>query len=97
VLSLESHSRINKKRILDGGRDEDGQPVAVQVDYSDWWETERQLEESSSTPKSAADMTDEEFKALAEEVSGHWTGGDGLEYQRRIRAKWGQRGEPAKE
>lgn len=79
-----------KKRIV---TNEDGQPVAVQVDYSDWLEIERQLEESSSTPKSAADMTDEEFKAFAEEVSGHWTGGDGLEYQRRIRAEWDQRWE----
>jgi hypothetical protein len=79
-----------KKRIV---TDEDGQPVAVQVDYADWLEIERQLEESSSTPKSAADMTDEEFKTLAEDVSGHWKGGDGLEYQRRIRAGWAQRWE----
>ena len=61
-----------KKRIV---TNEDGQPVAVQVDYTDWLKIERQLEESSSTPKSAADMTDEEFKAFAEKVSGHWKGG----------------------
>jgi hypothetical protein len=74
-----------KKRLV---TDEDGKPVAVQVDYADGLEIERQLEKASPTPKSAADMTDEEFQELAEEVSGHWQGGDGLEYQRRIRAEW---------
>jgi hypothetical protein len=83
-----------KKRIV---TNEDGQPVAVQVDYTDWLEIERQLEESSSTPKSAADMTDEEFMAFAEEVSDHWKGGDGLEYQRRIRTEWDQRSEASDE
>jgi hypothetical protein len=84
---------VNKRIVTD----EDGQPVAVQVDYADWLEIERQLEESSSAPKSAADMTDEEFKAFAEEVSGHWKGGDGLEYQRRLRAEWDQRLEASDE
>lgn len=79
-----------KKRIV---TDEDGQPVAVQVDYADWLEIERQLEESSSTLKSAADMTEEEFQAFTEEISGHWEGEGGLEYQRRIRAEWDQRWE----
>jgi hypothetical protein len=30
-------------------------------------------------------MTDEEVMALAEEVSGHWQGGDGLDDPRRLR------------
>jgi len=83
-----------KKHIV---TDENGQPVAVQIDYADWLEIERQLEESSSPPKSAADMTDEEFEALAEDVSGHWKGGDGFEYQQRIRTEWDQRGEASDE
>jgi hypothetical protein len=36
-------------------------------------------------PESAADMTDEEFQKLAEEVSGHWKGGYGLDDPRRLR------------
>ena len=30
-------------------------------------------------------------RALADAASEHWTGGDGLEYQRRIRSEWDDR------
>lgn len=69
----------------------------MQVDYADWLEIERRLKESSSSPNSAADMTDGEFEALAEGVAGHWKAGDGLEYQQRIRAEWDRRWEESDE
>jgi len=42
-------------------------------------------------------MTEEEFQAFTDDLSGHWDGGDGLEYQRRIRAEWDQRWEDVDE
>jgi hypothetical protein len=36
-------------------------------------------------------MTEKEFQAFIDDLSGHWEGGDGLECQRRIRAEWDQR------
>jgi hypothetical protein len=62
--------------------------VAVQIDSADWLEIERQLEKSPSTLTSAADMTEDEFRAFTDDLSGHWEGEDGLECQRRIRADW---------
>lgn len=73
-----------EKRIV---TDEDGQPVAVQVDYADWLEIERQLEES---PSEEAQETEGKpsLEELSKEIRSYWKGGDGLEYQRRIRAEW---------
>ncbi len=67
--------------------DEDGEPVAVQVDYADWLKIERRLADSSSDDTAE---TEERLslKELSEKIRPHWTGGDGLEYQRRIRAEW---------
>ena len=38
-------------------------------------------------------MTDEEFQAFTDDISVHWEGEVGLEYQRRIRADWDPRRE----
>jgi len=73
-----------KKRIV---TNEDGQPIAVQVDYTDWLEIERQLADSpsddTSEPKERPSL-----RELSVKIRPYWRGGDGLEYQRRIRAEW---------
>lgn len=73
-----------KKRIV---TDEEGQPVAVQVDYKDWLEIERRLKQSTleNTPETGEQPSLEE---LSKEIRSYWKGGDDLEFQRRIRAEW---------
>lgn len=73
-----------EKRIV---TDEDGQPVAVQVDYTDWLEIERQLAHPPSEEEASSE-DEPSLEELAEEIRPHWQGGDGLEYQRRLRAEW---------
>lgn len=55
----------------------------MQIDYEDWLEIERMLE--ARAPKN------DEFEELLETTSGGWKGGDGLEYQIRIREEWDHR------
>lgn len=69
---------IEKKIVTDEG----GRPVAVQIDYGDWLEIERQLEAREPIDR---------FEELLDKTSGTWKGGDGLEYQIRIREEWDHR------
>lgn len=75
---------IEKKIVTD----EQGQPVAVQIDYADWLAIERQLREETPAPEEDVSMSELPFDQLLESTQGIWTQGDGLEYQRRIRAEW---------
>jgi hypothetical protein len=60
--------------------DESNRPVAVQIDYQDWLEIERILEDNPA-PAKVTDLSRYHgiLKDLAE---------DPLEFQRRIRAEW---------
>ena len=69
---------IRKKIVTD----EESRPVAVQIDYEDWLEIERLLE-GRGTRKLEHEKS--RYEELLEETSRSWTGGDGLEYQIRIR------------
>lgn len=75
---------IEKKIVTD----EQGQPVAVLIDYADWLELERRLQERDSTSAEDTHTSEPSFKQLLENTQGTWTQGDGLEYQRRMRAEW---------
>lgn len=75
---------IRKKIVTD----EDMQPVAVQIDYADWLEIERRLGLEPVTAASPTKKNEPSLLELAEAAAPHWQGGDGLEYQRRIRAEW---------
>ncbi len=77
---------IRKKIVTD----EDARPVAVQIDYEDWLEIERLLEKQQPEEKPTGDQQDD-FEALLEKTRGIWTGGDGLEYQIKIREEWDHR------
>lgn len=76
--------RAIKKKIL---TDEKSHPVAVQIDYEDWLEIERLLETRDSENAESED----DFDELADELGKKWRGGDGLEYQIRIREEWDDR------
>lgn len=69
------------KRIV---TDENMNPVAVQIDYDDWLAIEEQLKVEDTTPSPRCT----ELKRLLKDSRGIWKEGDGLEYQRRIRAEW---------
>jgi hypothetical protein len=75
---------IQKKIVVDEARN----PVAVQIDYEDWLEIERLLE-TREAEKSKAGRS--RFQELLEKTRGTWKGGDGLEYQIRIREEWDDR------
>lgn len=72
---------IRKKIVTD----EHGKPLAVQIDYADWLEIERQLEASQEREVSPEE---DAFERALEETRGLWKEGDGLEFQRRLRAEW---------
>lgn len=72
---------IRKKIVTD----EHGKPLAVQIDYADWLEIERQLEASQEREVSPEE---DAFERGLEETRGLWKEGDGLEFQRRLRAEW---------
>ncbi|WP_157621312.1 hypothetical protein [Salisaeta longa] len=87
-----------RKRIV---MDEAQRPVAVQIDYGDWMEIERQLdlerpaeepsEEMLPSGRTAGADSREQgdgFGALLEDSRGIWERVEGLEYQRRIREEW---------
>lgn len=74
---------IRKKIVTD----EESRPVAVQIDYEDWLEIERVL--GSREKESGPDKSS--YEELLEKTSRSWTGGDGLEYQIRIREEWDER------
>lgn len=76
--------RAIKKKIV---TDEDSHPVAVQIDYEDWLEIERLLD--AREPENAE--PEDDFEELLDKTSGGWKGGDGLEYQIRIREEWEHR------
>lgn len=79
--------------------DENHQPVAVQIDYDDWLRIAHALdletldeEGASDTSAASADQDNadqnDNLGVLLDASKGIWQGGDGLEYQRRIRAEW---------
>jgi hypothetical protein len=75
---------IEKKIVTD----EAGQPVAVQIDYADWLAIERQLRKANSDQAADTSTSEPSFDQLLEDTQGIWSQGDGLEYQRRLRAEW---------
>lgn len=75
---------IRKKIVTD----EDSRPIAVQIDYEDLFEIECLLETSRVEKPEAGSSR---YQELLEKTSRSWTGGDGLEYQLRIRKEWGDR------
>jgi hypothetical protein len=75
---------IEKKIVTD----EAGQPVAVQIDYADWLEIERWIREANSDQVADSSTSEPSFDELLEDTQGIWTQGNGLEYQRRLRAEW---------
>lgn len=72
-------------------RAEDGTPVAVQIDYDDWKRVEEKLR---TLPDSAEGSEETEFERALNVSRGTWTAGDGLEYQRRLRAEWDRSDNP---
>lgn len=76
---------IQKKIVMDEARN----PVAVQIDYKDWLEIERLLEKNEGD-KPEEDKQDD-FDELADKLGKGWQGGDGLEYQIKIREEWDDR------
>lgn len=75
---------IRKKIVTD----EDSRPIAVQIDYEDWLEIERLLQ---SRGAEESDAVKSRYRDLLEKTRGGWKGGDGLEYQIRIREEWDDR------
>lgn len=69
---------IHKKIITDDQK----RPVAVQIEYADWVEIEKQLSQSQS-PATDAHPTD-----LSSFVGTMRWGQDGVDYQRRVREEW---------
>jgi hypothetical protein len=78
------------KKIL---RAEDGTPVAVQIGYDDWKRIEEKLQ--TLPPDSAEDNDETAFERVLNASQGTWTAGDGLEYQRRLRAEWDRSDNPS--
>lgn len=79
--------KVNKKIVTDDQR----RPVAVQIDYADWLKIARALDLESAEVEGTKDKPPpgtERLRDLLEASKGIWQGGDGLEYQRRIRAEW---------
>jgi len=87
VPGQEEVVRTIRKKIV---TDEGSRPVAVQIDYEDWLEIERLLESRETQEKPAGNRQDD-FEAVADRLGGAWKGGDGLEYQIRIREEWDDR------
>lgn len=76
---------IHKKIVTD----EHHRPVAVQIDYEDWLQIEQRLGLAADDPhRPGGNVEDDALNQLLSETSGIWSAGDGLEYQRRIRAEW---------
>ena len=67
-------------------RSEDGTPVGVQIEYDDWKRVEEKLRTLSLD--SAEENKKTAFENALDASRGTWTAGDGLEYQRRLRAEW---------
>ncbi len=67
---------ISKKIVTD----EANQPVAVQIDYADWLEIEKLLNQASE-PRKVTDLA--EFRGVLKKLAE-----DPLEFQRRIRSEW---------
>jgi hypothetical protein len=77
--------RAIRKRIV---TDQEMRPVTVQIYYEDWLEIERLLQRR---PGGKAGEQQDDFEELLEKTSGLWRGGDGLEYQRKLREEWEDR------
>lgn len=75
VLGSRNMFGIHKKIITD----ENMQPLAVQIDYSDWVKIERALDQNAN----GKEPTD-----LSRHVGGLVWPIDGLEYQRQVRGEW---------
>ncbi|MGI8538797.1 MAG: hypothetical protein ACR2N0_03325 [Rubrobacteraceae bacterium] len=80
---MRAKKKIEKKIVTD----EAARPVAVQIGYEDWLEIERMLE--AREPENGGRSDD--FEELADDLGKKWEGGDGLEYQIRIREEWDHR------
>lgn len=72
---------IKPKLVTDAER----RPVAVQLDYDDWLRIEPILRERGYVGETPS------LEALADAVRPHWRGGDGLEFQTRLREEWEDR------
>jgi hypothetical protein len=77
---------IHKKIVMDEARN----PIAVQIDYEDWLEIERLLKMQRPEEKPTENQQDD-FEVLADKLGEAWQGGDGLEYQTRLREEWEDR------
>ncbi len=66
--------------------DSTGTPVAVQVDYADWQRMEPVLKENGLLETGVPSLEE-----LAASARPYWQGGDGLEFQLRIRSEWDDR------
>ncbi len=67
--------------------DEQQRPIAVQIPYEQWLEVERELGDSAFSEEASPSNAEEVLRRTA----GTWRLGDGLEYQRRLRAEWDDR------
>lgn len=74
---------ITKKIVTD----EEGTPVAVQINYADWERIEEQLRTSSESEE-----PNSSFESVLDTTRDIWTAEGGLAYQRQIRSEWEQRG-----
>jgi len=73
---------ISKKIVTD----ENGTPVAVQIDYADWKRIEAEFQSSSKSEESNSN-----FSSALDMTRNIWTGEEGLMYQRNIRSEWEQK------
>jgi hypothetical protein len=74
-------------------RAEDGTPIAVQIEYNAWKRIEEKLR--TLPPDSGEDREETAFENALDASRGTWTAGDGLEYQRRLRAEWDRSDNPS--
>lgn len=65
--------------------DKDGRPEEVVLSYAGWVRMTAPPSERRSEPEKKS------LKELLDAAKGSWDGGDGLEYQLRIRAEWDDR------
>ena len=63
---------IRKKIVTD----EESRPVTVQIDYEDWLEIERLLENRDAGARPVGEVQDD-FKSAADDLVGSWSTGSG--------------------
>ena len=74
---------VSKKIVTD----EEGTPVAVQINYADWERIEEKLRTASESEE-----PNSSFASALKMTRNIWTAEEGLTYQRQIRSEWEQRG-----